>query len=684
MPKMSKFTTIGMSAEVTIVAAAAVEGADQTGPKTFRSVFYTGGLITVKGWDQPVVIDLAGIQQGNVLVANLDHDKTKRVGNFDVINDGRQLVASGTASAATAARDEVINSAAQGYKWQSSIEADPVQVEQLAAGKTVTVNGQDITGPAYIVRKSTLKGFAFVSHGADENTTVTIAASAASPNDKGKDMDPKFKTWVEAIGFDADTLTADQKAGLEANYNGINKTKTVPPIAAGFEAVKAERERQESITAYALDKCDQQPQNIDAIRNLAEQAIEAKWPLDKFRLELLEASAPGPVTPWSNRQDNRLNNRVLEAAVCVAGRFKDVEKMYDDQTLQAAHDQFPHGIGLNQLILLGAQSNGYRTGHSSRVTVEAQRAAFGMSTPQTIRAAGFSTVNIGTIVSNVANKFLRQGWMSVDMTPMRIAAIRSVRDFKTITTVSLTGDTEFQKVGAGGEIAHGTLGEESYSNKADTYARMLAITRTDYINDDLGALTDTPRKLGRGGGLMLNKIFWTKFLNNSAFFTSGRANVNEGVANMTTAGLDATNVIFKAQTDPDGNPLGLAPRILLVPNALEASARTLMTSEKLIDGTATGTQGEANIWRGRFTVETSEYMSNSSYTGYSAQAWYLLADPMDMPVIEIVALNGRVEPVIETADADFNVLGVQMRGYSDVGVELQEYRGGVRADGNAS
>ena len=210
---------------------------------------------------------------------------------------------------------------------------------------------------------------------------------------------------------------------------------------------------------------------------------------------------------------------------------------------------------------------------------------------------------------------------------------------------------------------------------------MLAITRTDYINDDLGALTDTPRKLGRGGGLMLNKIFWTKFLNNSAFFTSGRNNVNTAVADMTVAGLDATNVIFKSQTDPDGNPLGVAPRILLVPTALETKARTLMTSEKLKGST---NEPEDNPWRGRFTVESSEYMHNSLYTGYSAAAWYLLADPMDMPVIEIVALNGRVEPVIETADADFNVLGVQMRGYSDVGVELQEYRGGVRADGGAS
>jgi len=109
-----------------------------------------------------------------------------------------------------------------------------------------------------------------------------------------------------------------------------------------------------------------------------------------------------------------------------------------------------------------------------------------------------------------------------------------------------------------------------------------------------------------------------------------------------------------------------------------------MSSERLIDGTATTVQGDANIYRGRFRVESSPYMHNTGYTGFSAVAWYMLASPSDMPVIEIAALNGNVVPVVETADASFNVLGIQMRGYSDVGVALQEYRGGVRADGGSS
>ncbi len=676
---------IAMTADVAIEAAAA----DSKSPPKFSVVAYTGGAMTLNGWDLPVVVDLTGMEPGKSLVANLDHDSSKRVGNVTAADIAEStLTLTGTASAATESRREVVESSAGGFVWQASIEARPEAIQEVESGKTVTVNGQTFTGPLYVAAKSTLKGFAFVSHGADDNTTVTIAATAGKKTKEKSKMTPtpEQKTWIEAMGFDVDELSADQVSGLLANYEGKPaKPAKKTTLADGIEARRVEAERVEAITEYALNACEKRPRDIDAIKLLAEDAIESKWGVDKFRLELLERGAPGAATIWAgSRGDDRLTNRVLEAAVCVTGRLEDVEKRFDDQTLQAAHDRFPHGISLNQLILLGAQSNGYRNDYGTQVTVEAQRAAFGMTAPNMIQAGGFSTLSIANVVSNVANKFLMRGWNSVDSTILRIAGIRAVRDFKTITTVSLTGDMQFKKVGPNGEIKHGAISDLTYTNKADTYASMLAITRTDYINDDLSALTSVPQRLGRGGALKLNDIGWTAFLDNSSFFASGNSNVNTGVANMTTGGLAATETIFMDQTDPDGKPLGVMPAILLVPTPLKSAAHGLMSSERLIDGTATGTQGDGNVWRGRFTVESSPYMSNSSYTGYSAAAWYMLANPAEMPVLEIVALNGRVEPVVETADADFNVLGVQMRGYSDVGVSKQEYRGGVRADGGAS
>ena len=43
----------------------------------------------------------------------------------------------------------------------------------------------------------------------------------------------------------------------------------------------------------------------------------------------------------------------------------------------------------------------------------------------------------------------------------------------------------------------------------------------------------------------------------------------------------------------------------------------------------------ANPHQNKFRAEVSRYLSNSSYTGNSEKAWYLLADPNDLPVIEV-------------------------------------------------
>src|SRR5690606_6914265 len=121
-----------------------------------------------------------------------------------------------------------------------------------------------------------------------------------------------------------------------------------------------------------------------------------------------------------------------------------------------------------------------------------------------------------------------------------------------------------------------------------------------------------------------------------------------------------------------------------VPTSVSAVATMLYKSLEIRDNTTNkGAHPISNPHQGKFRVEVSRYLSNSQYTGNSAKAWYLLADPSDLPVIETAFLNGQEAPTIETAEADFNVLGVQMRGYHDFGVELQDPRGGVKAKGEA-
>jgi hypothetical protein len=193
-----------------------------------------------------------------------------------------------------------------------------------------------------------------------------------------------------------------------------------------------------------------------------------------------------------------------------------------------------------------------------------------------------------------------------------------------------------------------------------------------------------PRKLGRGSGLKINDIFWSIFLNNSTFFTAGNKNYVAGADTaMSIDGLTKVAVAFMDQVDADGKPIGIMPSIVLVPTALSAIGTQLYKSMELRDTTSSTKYPVANPHQGKYRVEVSRYLANTHYTGNSAKAWYLLADPSDLPVIEVAFLNGQESPTIETADADFSVLGIQLRGYHDVGCALQDPRGGVKARGEA-
>ena len=46
-------------------------------------------------------------------------------------------------------------------------------------------------------------------------------------------------------------------------------------------------------------------------------------------------------------------------------------------------------------------------------------------------------------------------------------------------------------------------------------------------------------------------------------------------------------------------------------------------------------------------------------------------------------LNGQESPTVESAEADFNTLGVQFRGYHDFGCDAADYLCGVMSKGAA-
>jgi hypothetical protein len=464
-------------------------------------------------------------------------------------------------------------------------------------------------------------------------------------------------TAEAAAGQPADTVLAAQPAVVASEP--VDPTKDIRAQAL------AETKRIAAVRRICAGK----------FAEIEAQAIEEGWDKTKTELEVLRASRPK--APAAHIPDNTMSGRILEAACMLSAKFEGVEQEFDEKTLTAADKRFHGGIGLQELLLEAAWANGY-TGRTFRDTRSVLRAAFAADVQ-----ASFSTVDIDGILSNLANKFLLLGFFSVERIWRNICAVRNVRDFKTITSYRLIGADQYQPIGRGGEIKSGTLGNETYTNKADTMALLLSIDRRDIINDDLGAITTVPRKLGRGSGLAINDVFWRIFLNNAAFFAAGNNNYLSGAGSVLSInGLTAAETAFDNQVDAEGKPIGIAPTIILVPTALNAIGTQIFKATELRDNT-TNKSGypTANPHQGKYQVQASRYLGNAQYPGASSTAWYLLADPADLPVIEVAFLNGQEAPTIQTAEADFNVLGIQMRGYHDFGVAQQDPRGGVASAG---
>lgn len=640
-----------MPGEVPTIEAAG-EGEGQSLPK-FRMVAYTGVAVQQFAWDAPIVIDLAGMTIPNrpIPIRN-SHSRVGGIGHATARVEGGKLLAEGVVSRDTAEAHEVVASLRNGFPWQASVGASVQSEEYVKAGTTVSVNGNQFVGPLYVVRKSKLYEISFVDAGADSNTEARIAAALAAVGVEATDMD---RDDIQATGEKPVTTGKSDTA----NVGDAPKLDTEAQIRAHRDALAIEAERVSAINRVASGNPEIQA-----------KAIREGWTAEKAELEVIRASRPA-IHAGSPATDVP-ESRIIEAAVMQAARHPGVEKLYTDKELSAASMRYRGGIGLGEMLFEAARANGY-TGRNTKDVKALLEHAF----PRNIQA-GFSTVDIPGILSNTANKFLQDGFFFVESAWREIAGIRSANDFKTMTVYRLTGNDTYQQVAPTGEIKHGDLEETSYTNKVDTYGLMLSITRQDIINDDLSALTTVPRKLGAGAGKKINDVFWTEFKDNASFFTTGRGNYIEGA---TTAlginGLTAAEAAFMDMLDTDGNPTGVMPRILLVPTALSARASQLMNSMEVRDTTASTNYGTSNPHQGKFRPVVSRYLNDSDL------AYYLLADPLDVPTIEIAFLNGNQSPTVETADADFNMLGIKMRGYHDFGVSLADYLGGLKVKGEA-
>ena len=681
-----------------------LQAADGGKPRRFRIEAYNGGLLPVDGFEHPVVVDLQGLQTPNQIPILIDHRKEVEatLGITDAIaNTGETLTLAGLVTGVSPLVQTVLAQDAAGQTWQASIGARVLESVDIPEGQTVSVNGQEISGPFVLAVKSVLKETSILPLGADSSTSVNLAASAAAAS-KGLVM--SFEEWVKSLGMDSATLNPEQQAALQDAYAAKmkvaaadNMEKKPEPMAAVAPTTAAAAAQVDLVASMRQQMAAEhrRASSINAaaggFHDIAATAIEQGWSPEKTELEALKrkmASERTRPTSFSAAQQSGDQGRVLQAALAVA-RGHNVDKQFTDAELQAAHTQYRGRVGLQQAIIQAAAANGMPIHVGSKLHDGNLREALQYASGQNLQAA-FSTVSLPGIFSNLANKELLAGFEEEDNNWEEISDVKSVADFKTHTSYRLNDEMEYEELGPGGLIKHGKISEESYTRSADTYAKMFSLTRRDIINDDLGAFDTLRVRLGRGAARRLNRLVWTTFLaNHTTFWTTARTNYIEGATtNLGTdgVGLSAGVKAFRQRKSPlvtgaeESSRMTLGGRAtkLLVPPELEAVAEALYVARNLNAVKAS----DANIHAGKYRVVVASELSDSAYGGgYSTTAWYLFGDTLK-PVVTSF-LNGQRSPTVESADADFNTLGIQFRGYHDFGCSQSEYLAGVKSKGAA-
>jgi hypothetical protein len=287
-----------------------------------------------------------------------------------------------------------------------------------------------------------------------------------------------------------------------------------------------------------------------------------------------------------------------------------------------------------------------------------------------------STSDFPEILANVANKTLRAGYAAAPRTFMPFTSETFVSDFKEISRTNLGDAPKLEKLQQGSEVTRGSMSEAAEKYFVEEYARVIALSRKTIINDDLGAFTKVPERMGRRASDLESDLVWEIYKINApmadavALFAAGHGNLSAVPAAPSEVGLNEARAAMRRQLGIDGAEISLTPAWIFVPPSHETA------TEKLIATTRPNNAADVNPFgpQGRTTLRMDVEPRLETGTGGSLTHWFVTADKGQVDMIEIARLEGTNGPQIQTRDG-FNVNGMEIKIMHDVGAKAIDHRG---------
>lgn len=590
--------------------------------RSIEATIATDAIVQVYDWGQGRVVDEVLLAGGAQLPAQMpmleNHSRWSldsvlgsirgmRVDGGQII--GRLFFASGDEAAERAwnkVRQGHITDVSVGYRVDEAVEIQPGQSAQVQ-GRAFTAKNRALR----VATRWTPKEGSLVPIGADQAAKLRSDSGPQPHYPKEIHMDPKLRKFLESLGLRAEAtdqeaqtyyqeLPADKRAAADAAAKGAapEGQRSDPPAPApqpadaARQAVEAERARVREITAMA---------GADVPEALRTQAINDGWSVERSSKAFLDAIR-GSRNPQGQPEAGQVpyhqsaytgpgpgaasDVRSLAAGVLMTHGCADVTKrsmhngrrdpgVADVLTVQDAErgSRF-RGLSMSDLIRYAAHVD---TGRVFLTTDEALEA---------IRSAP-SGGTLSYIWTTSVYAKLVEGWEKVTDTTSWCES-EDVPNFLTQEDISLAANARLDRHARGGTAKHASLSDSRETYKISRYSKQFVVDEMDRIDDRLGAIMRMPMEMGEAAAETIPDLVYSTLLENpnmadtGAVFNNTAVSTAGGHANLTTAVLGAVGlkaaILAMGKYREGGRVLNIKPRYLIIPSALQWTAKELLTS----------------------------------------------------------------------------------------------------------
>jgi hypothetical protein len=294
----------------------------------------------------------------------------------------------------------------------------------------------------------------------------------------------------------------------------------------------------------------------------------------------------------------------------------------------------------------------------------------GLDRTEIARRSFETTSDLPYVLANVANKSLRQAYMSAPRTFTPWARKATAPDFKQMSRVALSDAPALDNVPEGGEFKRGAFSDGKEVYQLATYGKIVPISRQSIINDDLQAFTRLPGLMAMSAANLESDTVYGIVTANAALadgvalFHATHANLAGAGAVISVASLGAGRGAMRVQKSPQNVVLNLGPQYLIVPAALETIANQFTSADFV-----SAKSSDINPFKGSLEVIVEGRLDANSAT-----AWYLAANYNQVDTVEYSYLEGQEGAYLETRQG-FDIDGWEFKVRLDFAAKGIDYRG---------